>query len=762
MKKLYKIVTILALLGGLAFAAKAQTVIGSWQSAPIPPSPANDEGWFQASGGLSDLGSIFAPAQMPGLFELKAGVAAGYAQSVDIHETGYGNVRLAINLTAAQIHAFTNNTTLNYTISVQPGDAGTASGYIQQVDFQWNPSVGGFHNGAPSTAKGFSEIGDTGNNSSGQPIFYYYTTAPARQQVVSWTYSSQLTNFIGSSYIELVWVFQVSGGELTNIYINNVNLSGAEGNPSIIIDRFNPTNAYAGTNDYDIPGLITNVYNVWTGYGGNGAVNPEMGGVSWDNTQDAGGGAVGSGSLKLIANFTNNNQFLIWDRGFNNTFALNPPITNGYSLLTFEFDLKVDPSSPQFINGGTTNYAGAMEAGPVPPYGPIDFGTYFYYNVTNTGWIHIVLPVDASSDPADLLSISGIYFKQYAFGLNGTATYWIDNIKFTYTNLPPVIPPPTVTIQKPEPGLRLFTGGTDQYGRTELIAQDSDSWVNATGGNPATYSFTVKSIPANMAQTAIFLIPLSSIPDTAYNGQDYNASAGLWLTISPGGVAQVMWKTNLPGSNPNNIALRMTNTPAAGTWTLSFTGPNNGTVTGPGGSPQPFVITNGTVTTDFADPVWAYFGCQANSGAAIGNFEDWSSITITGTASPRSEDFTTEPTHGTTLVWGTAYQGATDAGAAVIVSTNDLPAYWVSWTLPAIGFSIGSKTNLLQTGGWISPQYYAAYFVTAPYGAEEAFGMKDWVLETKATLPTADGGQGTPLSPTAFFIVETNTLIVNP
>ncbi len=132
----------------LAVAAQAQTVIGSWLSAPIPPSPSNDEGWQRGLGTFGPNGSIFASSNSPAFFELKTGVAAGYSQSLDIHETGYGNVRLYISLSADQITAFTNNSKLNFTLSVPPGDASTSSGYIQMVDFQYNIS-GSFHNGQP-------------------------------------------------------------------------------------------------------------------------------------------------------------------------------------------------------------------------------------------------------------------------------------------------------------------------------------------------------------------------------------------------------------------------------------------------------------------------------------------------------------------------------------------------------------------------------------------------------------------------------------
>src|SRR3954451_11671116 len=92
-------------------------VIGSWLSAPIPPSPANDEGWQRGQGGFGPNGSIFASSNYPAYFELKTNVATGYAQSLDIHESSYGSDRLYISLSAAQIAAFTNNSRLNFTMS---------------------------------------------------------------------------------------------------------------------------------------------------------------------------------------------------------------------------------------------------------------------------------------------------------------------------------------------------------------------------------------------------------------------------------------------------------------------------------------------------------------------------------------------------------------------------------------------------------------------------------------------------------------------
>ncbi|MGH7989924.1 MAG: hypothetical protein ACREDS_07045, partial [Limisphaerales bacterium] len=258
MKTYVKILTVMLMSAlALAVTAQAQTVIGSWLSAPIPPTPANDEGWQCGDdpSGFGPSGSIFVYSNYPSKFELKAGIVAGYAQSLDIHETGYGNVRLYISLSPAQIATFTNNSQLNFTFSCDSSanEGGITAGYLQLVQFQCNSDGGGFQQPAVSTAGGFSETGDTNNNSGGQPVFDFYSGSAARSQVVTWNYGTALpTATNSSSYVQLVFVFQSGGGAPTNIYINNVTLSGsASSNPSILIDAFDPTNnPYAGTNSY--------------------------------------------------------------------------------------------------------------------------------------------------------------------------------------------------------------------------------------------------------------------------------------------------------------------------------------------------------------------------------------------------------------------------------------------------------------------------------------------------------------------------------
>ena len=111
-----------------------------------------------------------------------------------------------------------------------------------------------------------------------------------------------------STFVQFVFVFQSGGGAPTNIYINNVTLSGAEV-PTIIVDQFNPTNnPYAGTNVY-ANGDLTNIYAhlVW---------KCVLAILVWDPTMDAQGNP-NSGSMEITASFGTNggDQFLVMDKG---------------------------------------------------------------------------------------------------------------------------------------------------------------------------------------------------------------------------------------------------------------------------------------------------------------------------------------------------------------------------------------------------------------------------------------------------------------
>ena len=452
---------------------------------------------------------------------------------------------------------------------------------------------------------------------------------------------------------------------------------------------------------------------------------------------------------------------------------MNPPITNGYGLLTFEFDVKYDPSSQTWNNGGVTNF-GNLEWGVVPSYTLAVLGSV-QVPATNTGWVHEIISLtNLVSSDSDLLNITGFFFKQYAgYGnLTGQSILWLDNLKFTYRNVT-IILPPTVAIQKAVPALRIFAGSTaNTYDREELATVDGNqSWIG--GSYPVSYSFTLLSYPNNnINQTHIFLVPAATAGQNMYANQfiEYQATNMLWLVLAPNGAgrvtASVQWKTNLANANPNQTALVFTNSTAIGTWTLTFNSASTGTLTAPGAAAAAFTITDPNVATDFANPVTAYFGLQPNSTAGEGLYEDWASITVTGVAGTQeNEDFTKESSDIDPNTYYTpSGQFRSDSSAlragVIIVKTN-LDQYWVNWTLPAANFELGTKTNLLQTGSWINPAYYSGYFdETAPRGAPVKLGTKNWVLLPTDDLPTVNGLPGGVLAPTAFFLVATN--VVSP
>jgi hypothetical protein len=336
----------------------------------------------------------------------------------------------------------------------------------------------------------------------------------------------------------------------------------------------------------------------------------------------------------------------------------------------------------------------------------------------------------------------------------------------------PVIPPPIVAIQKAVPALRIFAGSTaNTYDREELATVDGNqSWIG--GSYPVSYSFTLLSYPNNnINQTHIFLVPANTAGNGMYANEyiEYQATNMLWLVLAPNGAgrvtASVQWKTNQPNFNPTNTVVQFTNATAIGTWTLTFSNATTGALTAPGASPVAFSLP-ADVAALFANPVTAYFGLQPNSTAGEGLYEDWASITVTGVAGTQeNEDFTKESSDiDPNTYYSPSGQFRSDSSAlragVVIVRTN-LDLYWVNWTLPAVNFGLGTKTNLLQTGSWINPAYYSGYFdETAPRGAPVQLGTKNWVLLPTDDLPTVNGLPGGVLAPTAFFLVATN--VVSP
>jgi hypothetical protein len=241
-------------------------------------------------------------------------------------------------------------------------------------------------------------------------------------------------------------------------------------------------------------------------------------------------------------------------------------------------------------------------------------------------------------------------------------------------------------------------------------------------------------------------------------------------------VCNVQWKTNNPYSipggtdNPYGNALAFTNSTAVGTWSLVFTGPNTGYVVAPGqvitGSTN-FTIADGTVTNDFADPLFVVFGIQPNSTAGEGQYIDYGMMSVSGVAGTNEfEDFTKE---GSDIgrVPGPVPLNTTPSGefnnndsampaSTIIVTTNDAPGgWWINWTVPDQGFGLATKASLNSgTNVWFSPAYYGSGVDVTPIGPTQMGPSNKWVLIPNSCLPTVDGTTNGPVSPTGFFRLQ--------
>jgi len=568
-----------------------------------------------------------------------------------------------------------------------------------------------------------------------------------------------------------------NGGALTFYTVDDFSTNGLSPSNPTNNDWFGTTNVYIAADDE-----ITNVYANWFGSG----LPNNVGNISWSGTDAQGN--PGSGAMKLTPNPANG-QWVI----HHGNYAVNP-FVNSLVYTGVEMDVKFDVGSASAVDSlGSTNY------------GPLRIGVrtasngqdWFYYpptiQVGNTNWVHI----SAALNPADpnqqnwqeFLIAMDPNINNWVAGGVGPQTIYVDNIKFYGSATPPPVPPPTIQMNNAISGLRIFAGSAvNTYDRaTVSTVNESESWIGGT--YPVTYTFSLLSYPNNnINQTAVQLIQLTgqnylggSYPTAGNEYCDYQAPNGVWLMISPNGAgrvtAAVFWKTNAPNTNPTNVTMvTITNSTAIGMWKWTFTSDSGGTVTAPGGSPVPFTINDGTVATDFANPMGAVFGLQPNSAAGEGLWEDWGFMAISNTAGP---NITTDWTHqnsdfpqssGISPDGNWSPQGSANP-PEIVIQQNGLDALWVGWStpIPSTGFGVLEGTNLLNSisGTWVQPQFYSGGAdTTQPRGGQSVLlGSKYWTLLTTGQLPTVSGTpQPTypaitvPLSPNAFFVGSTNYL----
>lgn len=191
-----------------------------------------------------------------------------------------------------------------------------------------------------------------------------------------------------------------------------------------VVDAFNP--AGIGANVYS-SGQITNVWGNWFG----GAFQS----LAWDSANDASNNPD-SGSLKISANFTASsslNQFEVFD-GYS---GISPPLT-GLQYTNFQCDVRFAAGSAVTTNGSLVSF-GHLQFGVVSNGTGQDYFGSVDVAATNTGWVHVSLPINAVAD-TNLTQINDvlihIYGPFYSGGLAGNSTLWIDNIQFLGSTAP--------------------------------------------------------------------------------------------------------------------------------------------------------------------------------------------------------------------------------------------------------------------------------------------------------------------------------------
>jgi hypothetical protein len=149
--------------------------------------------------------------------------------------------------------------------------------------------------------------------------------------------------------------------------------------------------------------------------------------LTWDPTMDAQGN-TNSGAMKVVARFGGSGQFAVYDGTFDASLA-------GTNCAMLEMDIRFDPTSPTREGADFGLLQFGTQAGPTYSFGPDWFGSVVI-PATNTGWVHVSAPINVPGDPQQQ-EIRGLAIQidgnRGDNVLNGTTTFWVDNVTLTLT-----------------------------------------------------------------------------------------------------------------------------------------------------------------------------------------------------------------------------------------------------------------------------------------------------------------------------------------
>ena len=422
--------------------------------------------------------------------------------------------------------------------------------------------------------------------------------------------------------------------------------------------------------------------------------------IAFEPSQDASNNAA-SGSLKVTFGFdaetlhpgVDNNKGAI-------TLDLSSPI-DASTYQTLEVDMKIDPASVTDGSGNSGYFKLVVRYG-----GFYDWNQQFEGNLRiNDGWrrIRVAPPVPPVND------IYAFTMELYGGGaLTGPVTFYVDNLKFTTTNVAPTSP--TLAVERPQRGLNLIpTSGQNQ--RQNIVSTNDPGYGWVGSSEPVTYSLTIHKHPDvshSGFQTHMFLVPAAPVDSVP----DYNQPHIIFLDIqsqaSGAAYAQFRYKTNEPSGNAflyrtGGGTLGGVSSPSPlGTWSMTFTEDTNVTVTAPGGAIGNFTLPAGAAAL-FANPLAVWVGAQPNSGPNIGQTVILSNVRVTkGTTTLLEDNFLADETLNAQK-WQVF---AGDPNGVKVIGSD--VAFWLSWTIPDSGFALQHTSTLeipesWANTGWVAP-----------------------------------------------------------
>jgi hypothetical protein len=457
------------------------------------------------------------------------------------------------------------------------------------------------------------------------------------------------------------------------------------------------------TNTFDTEISITSFVNNWWGIGPT---------ITWDPMLDAGNDPF-SGSVRYEVPFTpaGGEQFMT-----HFTIANRWRWDNGYTLdattyTHLSFDIKVDPASRP-ITGGA-NYGNLQVGLTTRTSWDNRISTPSYtIPLTATQWTQVNIPVDPTWN--FLHEVVGFFIYMWSGDAHTDMLIFnLDNVMLTKPSAPVVIPPPTVSLEPATSGLNLVASTDVQYARRSIRTADTGfSWIGSA--EPVTYELTIKQAPGDDAlatQAHLFLVP--ALPNDDAPSIDWNAAHLVWLHIenlaNGAGQATFRYKTNQPSGNSMlfntdpTAAVGVGNLgtlPSAtvlGTWKLTIANDTDITMIAPDGATASVNLTPEAAGL-FAGEMRVYYGMQANNATHYGKRYVLNRVKVSKPSGVLVED----DFSGATLDTAKWEVRSADAANAIAVVPASAP-WWLTWTLPAVGFSPQIASRLAPDAAWKAP-----------------------------------------------------------